>query len=286
MDAFWNSFGVAVAAVIIVCCVAAFVAAFVKPETVRRHWLFFVAAIVVSLWAGVKPTVTFPKGIVDDDSCFDTNSWEWVEIRWKKIAEFPAEEPVEIEAAVAGQPETNWFKVADAMAGDLTNRISASVLSGNPTNFIYRMTSDYEPAVVEIRDFAAFALETNGMGVVCSWTCPTNLVGLVGQVQYRRRLGTNEHWNVAKTLRMQRHNEVTVTGNFVSGRIDREFRVVVDGYEPLSIRNRTSAQVFRWCLQRRIIGEEVLRTVTSPLRLGSPALERYCVENFKIGVWM
>lgn len=250
----------------------------------RRHWKFLLVSLAVMTWAGTKPTVLYPTGITDDGSCFDTNGWQWVEFRWKTSAGYPPDWPVLIDAAVAGGAETNWFAIAEATAGELTNRVSASVLSGNPTNFIYRITSDYTPAVVEIKDFSAFTLETN-MAVVCSWTCPTNLVGLVGQVQYRKVSVANAPWVVAKTHVMQLHNEVTVVGNFVGGRIDREFRVVVDGYTPISMRNRTSFQVDLWILQRCIIDEAVFRTVTRPLRLGFPGL-RHVEMNFKTGVWM
>ena len=76
---------------------------------------------------------------------------------------------------------------------------------------------------------------------------------------------------VAKTIVVKRHNEVTVPGNFVGGRIDREFRVVVDGYAPITMRNLTDMQVFR-CYAQRLLIRIVVRGMTMPIRIGCPDL--------------
>lgn len=242
MNPIWLLIGLATAAAIVVTAIVC--AATSIPKEQRRGAL---AVIVIGfafgvLWAAVKPSTNWPTGIRDDGSLFDTNDWRWVEFRWKLQRDFPAYVPLTFDA----KPRSggNWFNLDVAESGLLTNRIDLTGLSDHPTNYIFRVTSEYTPGTVEIKDFSAKAA-TNAMEVVCCWTSPTNLVGLVGNIQYRLREPPGSTWTSAKNVVIARTNEVHVAGNFVNRRIDRDFRIVVDGYSPFVLINLTDAQLKR-----------------------------------------
>ena len=248
IDPFWLRVGLATAGVALLACLA-WILTRDRSSTFGRVGLPFAAIVIAAaLWAGVKPKVSWPTGIVDDGSCFDTNAWQWVELRWKLQRDFPRDVSLTIDA----KPKTgDWFNLDVCLSGLLTNRIDLAGLSDHPTNYIFRVTSEYTPGTVEIKDFSATA-STTGMAVVCRWTSPTNLVGLVGHVQYRLRDVPGATWTTVANLFLDVVNEVYVPGNFVNRRIDRDFRLVVDGYNPFMLINRTDSQLDARHFQRRL----------------------------------
>lgn len=200
--------------------------------------VFALAAIGLTLYAGTKPRVTMPPGVADDGSCFDTNAWQWVEFRWKLQRDYPLDVLLVFDAKTG---TNDWFNIGAEFAGMLTNRIDLTDLPEHPTNYVYRITSEYVPGAVEIRDFSA-AAQTNRMAVVCRWTAPSQLVGLQANVQSRIKFVPVAEWTTVSTVTIQETNEVEVSGNFVNRRLDREFRVVVEGYSPFTLINLADGQ--------------------------------------------
>lgn len=238
MSAFWTVLGLAVSAAIVLASVVFLVARYVPAKFVRRHWLFAAAAAAFALWAGVKPEVSWPAGVRDDGSCFDTNDWQFVEFRWKLAQGYPEDANLVIEAALRNDIEARqYFEIWSGAASTLTQRVAAaSFAQSHVTNYVFRMSGEYVPGKVEISDFAALACTTQRM-VFCTFSCPTNLVGLTGRVEVReKRAGAA--WFPVLRATVSEHNGVAVPGNFVNRRTDREFRIVVDGWSPFTLKRR------------------------------------------------
>ena len=200
--------------------------------------VFALSTIGLVLYAGTKPSVQMPPGVADDGSCFDTNDWQWVEFRWKLQRDYPLDVLLVFDAKTG---TNDWVNIGAELSGMLTNRIDLTGLPEHPTNYVYRITSEYVPGAVEIRDFSASA-QTNRMAVVCRWTAPSQLVGLQANVQCRIKFVPVAEWTTVSTVTIQETNEVEVAGNFVNRRLDREFRVVVEGYSPFTLINLADRQ--------------------------------------------
>lgn len=233
INSFWIAVGFATVAAVCLCLVvrcADFIPARHRKVAMK---LMAVAGVVGIAWAALKPSIEWPRGVTNHDSAFDTNSWAYVDIAWKLGEDYPLDVLFTIEA----KPKSggDYAPVQTCYSGDCSNRVTATTLGGNPTNFTYRVTSEYEPGTVSIKDLFAVA-NTNNLSVTCRWTCPAELVGLSGRIMCRK-LDEVSTWHLERVVPMQATNVVTLVGNFVNGRLDREFCVVVNGYTPMMIRN-------------------------------------------------
>ena len=235
MNGFWTALGMATAAGVFALLVAWCAARVSDAIDIRRHrGLFALMAVAFAIFAGAKhgallPIVEKPRWMTVT-STVNTNDYLSAWIEWRSSYKVPDDTPLTLYLAKGGEATTNWNVAAYAYWQDRSNEVH--VVEDNITNYLAKVECLYEPGEIHIADFKAFASRTN-MAVTCSWTCPSNAVGWSADIEYRMKSGDPSYWTFLKSVTVQMTNTVTVSGNYVSRGLDREFRVVIHGAESL-----------------------------------------------------
>lgn len=204
-----------------------------SPDTPRKRcfWALVAAALVFALYAATKPKVeAWPEGVSNDGSSFDTNEWRYVEFRWKLRESYPADVMLTFwrksTAAAA-----DWSAIGEMPAGTLVSRYYSGTaeLPDSPTNYVYKVTSGYDPAKLPSIELVT----TTASNVTIKVVCATNYLGYAATWEVRRQqymdtrlpvwgpwseIGQDFFFDSTET------NKV-VTGNFINGRRNTEIRL-------------------------------------------------------------
>lgn len=204
-----------------------------SPDSTRKRsfWLLTSVSIVLGLYAAIKPKVeTWPEGVMNDGSCFDTNDWRYVELKWKLRESYPQDIPLTFwrkPAAMSG----DWSAIGEEQAGSLVRRFYSGTaeLPDNPTNYIYKVTSVYVPAKLPSIELVSSTASNVTIKVICA----TNYLGYAAIWQTRRQIFADTRlpfwgpWTDLGPLFFFDATETnrTVSGQFVNGRKNTEIRL-------------------------------------------------------------
>ena len=193
--------------------------------------VLLVAACILAHAVVPKPKVdAWPEGVSNDGSLFDTNEWRFVEFKWKLREGYPDDIQLTFWRMAIGVPG-DWSPLGEEPSGSRSRRFysGTSELPDNPTNYIYKVTSDYVPP--ELPSIAL--VSTTASNVTIKVSCVTNYLGYSAQWEARRQiyadtrlpiwgpwtdLGQGAIFNATETNRV-------VEGSFVNGRRNTEIRL-------------------------------------------------------------
>lgn len=240
LDAFTKALAAAGTAVVVVTLLAPMFAVALErlgaltPQG-RKAFTFF--AVGLTLYAGAKhivltvqerPDWLTVEAYVPEEN---TNSWDKVVVEWHPQASaiVPAATPLSISYCQRGT--TNWTHLADSTVGAVSNVFDSSGWAFHPTSCVFRVVSSYEPTRIEVTDLTVRASETSRF-VRVSFTAPTNLYEAVAYIHARVKEAGQPFAEVGRISTVVRTNTVTITGDFISGGKDREFRAILEKEEP------------------------------------------------------
>ena len=202
-----------------------------SPDTPRKRifWLLTVVSIVLGLYAAIKPKVeTWPEGVTNDGSIFDTNEWRYVEFKWKLREGYPHEIPLTFWRKPTGG---DWSALGEEQAGELVRRFYSGTeeLPDNPTNYIYKVTSGYVPAKLPSIELVSSTASNVTIKVICA----TNYLGYAALWQARRQIFADTRlpfWGPWTEIGQgfffyATETNRTVSGSFVNGRRNTEIRL-------------------------------------------------------------
>ena len=200
----------------------------------RCFWrLLAISAIVMVVWAvpkPCKPRVVWPAGVTDNGSIIDTNTWATLEFKWNLREGYPKDTPLEFYCKPASGVG-DWAAMGIEPAGSQYKlfHFGTAELPDNPTNYIYKVTSDYVPPALP----SIALVSTTASNVTIRVSCATNYIGYSAQWEARRQqfkdtrlpvwgpwtdLGQAIIFNETETNRV-------VEGSFVNGRRNTEIRL-------------------------------------------------------------
>ena len=200
----------------------------------RCFWKLLAAAAIVAVAYAVPkpwvPRVTWPEGVTDNRSTFDTNTWAAIEFKWNLRESYPPETPLEFYR----KPTTgvgDWAAMGVEPAGSRHRLFSfgTAELPDNPTNYIYLVRSGYVPPALPSIELVS----TTASNVTIKISCATNYLGYSAMWEARRqmwsdtRLPTWGPWTElgqAVIFYATETNRV-VEGEFVNGRRNTEIRL-------------------------------------------------------------
>lgn len=203
------------------------------PDSPRKRcfWELAAASIVFALYAAVKPEFDqWPEGVLDNGSCFDTNAWRYVEMKWKLREGYPQDVPLTFwRKPIVGIGD--WVAIGEEPAGRQIRRFysGSAELPDNPTNYLYKVTSGYVP-----QKLPTIALVSSTVSnVTISIGCATNYLGHAAVWEARRKIWADQRlpswgpWTeLGQSVFLNATNMTeTVTGNFVNGRKNTELRL-------------------------------------------------------------
>ena len=204
----------------------------ISPDTPRKRsfWALVAASLVFRLYAGVKPEVkAWPEGVTNDGSCFDTNDWQYVELKWKLRESYPHEVPLTFWRKPTDGGD--WSAIGEEPAGSLVRRFYSGTeeIPDNPTNYIYKVTSGYVPP--KLPSIALVSTSVSNVSIAVS--CSTNYLGFAAVWEARRQIYLDTRlpvwgpWTeIGQGFFIDSTNVIeTVTGNFVNGRRNTEIRL-------------------------------------------------------------
>ena len=202
-----------------------------SPDTPRKRsfWTLVAAALVFAVYAAVKPKVeTWPEGVMNDGSCFDTNEWRYVELRWKLREGYPHNVPLTFWRKPTGG---DWSAIGEEPSGSLVRRFYSGTdeLPDNPTNYIYKVTSGYVPAKLPSIELVSSTASNATIKVICA----TNYLGYAALWQARRQIFADSRlpiWGPWTEIGQGFFFDATetnhiVNGQFVNGRKNTEIRL-------------------------------------------------------------
>ena len=203
----------------------------------RKVFAFFAAAL--TLYAGAKHVsliVQEKPGWLDVEAYVpeeNTNSWNKVVVAWHPQASAIVPAATSLSISYAQRGTTNWTHLADSTVGAVSNVFDTSGWTYHPTSCVFRVISSYELARIEITDLTVKASETSRY-VRVSFTAPTNLYEAVAHIHARVKEAGQPFTEVGRISTVVKTNTVTITGDFISGGKDREFRAILEkgGDEP------------------------------------------------------
>ena len=204
-----------------------------SPDSPRKRsfWALVAAALAFMLYAGVKPKVDqWPEGVMNDGSCFDTNAWQYVDLKWKLREGYPHNVPLTFwRKPIAGIGD--WAEIGEEPAGSLARRFYSGTeeIPDNPTNYIYKVTSGYVPP--KLPSIALVSSTVSNVTIAVS--CATNYLGSSAVWESRRQMWPDTRlpvwgpWTeIGQGFSFDSTNmNKTVTGNFVNGRRNTEIRL-------------------------------------------------------------
>ena len=207
----------------------------VKLERRLRKPIAFLSlvaiGVILACYAGFKPRIdVWPDGVSDAGSMFDTNNWSFVEFKWKLREGHPTGVPLTFWRSETGLPGS-WLSIGEEQSGALAHRFysGSAELPDNPTNYIYKVTSDYVPPAIPSITLVSATASNVTIGVVAA----TNYLGHAAVWEARRKIWADRRhsswgpWtDLGQAVVFNATNMTkTVSGNFVNGRKNTELRL-------------------------------------------------------------